>query len=120
MTNETDKPRREDIETDDTKTSATDSRTPAAVEIPIDGTLDLHTFRPRELKTLLPEYFDACRSRGITEVRVVHGKGTGALRRTVHSLLDRLPGVRCYRAGGPGRGDWGATLVELEPSKSAQ
>ena len=88
---------------------------PEAVEVPIDGTLDLHTFQPRELKTLLPDYFQACRDRGIYDVRVVHGKGTGALRRSVHALLDRIEGIESYRLGGMGEGSWGATLVVLKP-----
>ena len=87
---------------------------PEAVEVPIDGTLDLHTFQPRELKTLLPDYFQACRDRGIYDVRVVHGKGTGALRRSVHALLDRMEGIESYRLGGMGEGSWGATLVVLK------
>ena len=77
--------------------------------------LDLHTFQPRELKTLLPDYFQACRDRGIHNVRVVHGKGTGALRRSVHALLDRMEGIESYRLGGMGEGSWGATLVVLKP-----
>ena len=87
---------------------------PEAVEVPIDGTLDLHTFQPRELKTLLPDYFQACRDRGIYNVRVVHGKGTGALRRSVHALLDRMEGIESYRLGGMREGSWGATLVVLK------
>ena len=60
------------------------------VKLPIDGTLDLHTFRPGEVKDLLPEYLALCREKGIHEVRIVHGKGTGALRETVHSILKRM------------------------------
>jgi DNA-nicking Smr family endonuclease len=88
------------------------------IEILIDGTLDLHTFRPREVKTLVPEYLEACRERGILQVRIVHGKGTGALRRTVHAILEQLPQVISFRLGGTGGGGWGATLVFLEPQKS--
>lgn len=85
------------------------------VQIPIDGTLDLHTFHPREVKELLPEYLAECRSRGILQVRVVHGKGTGSLRRTVHALLSRLPEVAHFELAGMGAGSWGATLVQLHP-----
>ncbi|HYV84711.1 MAG TPA: Smr/MutS family protein [Patescibacteria group bacterium] len=88
------------------------------VAIPIDGTLDLHSFRPREVEPLLIDYFDACRERGILEVRVVHGKGTGALRRTVHAILDRLPGVASWRPADETGGGWGATLVILLPLAS--
>ena len=86
-----------------------------AVEVPIDGTLDLHTFQPRDLKGLLPDYLDACRRAGILQARVIHGKGTGQLRRSVHAILGRLPQVEAFRLAGDGGGGWGATLVWLVP-----
>jgi DNA-nicking Smr family endonuclease len=85
------------------------------VELPIDGTLDLHAFLPREIKDLLPEYLGACRKRGILDVRLIHGKGRGALRETVHSVLRRLPGVASFRLEGGEAGGWGVTLVRLRP-----
>lgn len=84
-----------------------------AVPLPVDGMLDLHTFSPREVKGLVADYLQACRERGILEVRIVHGKGTGQLRRTVHAVLDRLDFVASYRPAGEDRGGWGATLVTL-------
>ncbi|MDB4474320.1 Smr/MutS family protein, partial [Opitutaceae bacterium] len=69
------------------------------VEFPITGELDLHTFRPSDLGELIPAYLDAARAKGIREVRIIHGKGTGTLRTTVHTLLDRLPGIAGYRLG---------------------
>jgi len=87
----------------------------APIALPIDGTLDLHTFQPREVGTLVPEYLAACRSRGILQVRIVHGKGTGALRGTVHALLSRLPEVESFRTAQEDAGGWGATLVDLRP-----
>ncbi len=80
--------------------------------IPIDGTLDLHTFHPRDVGELVPDYLAECRSKGILQVRIIHGKGTGALRETVHAVLERMPEVTSYRLAGD-RSGWGATIVEL-------
>jgi DNA-nicking Smr family endonuclease len=87
---------------------------PDPVELPIDGTLDLHAFHPREVKDVVADYLDACGERGILEVRIVHGKGTGALRETVHAALRRREDVVSFRLAGEGRGEWGATLVRLK------
>jgi len=83
------------------------------VELPIDGVLDLHTFQPREVKELVPNYLAECRQREILEVRIIHGKGKGVLRDIVHSCLDKLGYVKNYRLAGHGSGGWGATAVDL-------
>lgn len=85
------------------------------IEHPISDELDLHTFRPNEIGSLIPEYLRECRMRGLLTVRIVHGKGTGTLREGVHRLLDRLPEVIRYRQGDETSGGWGATWVTLAP-----
>jgi dsDNA-specific endonuclease/ATPase MutS2 len=81
--------------------------------MPITGELDLHTFRPGDLGELIPEYLRECAARGIREVRIVHGKGTGTLRTTVHALLKRSPLVASFRSGDETSGSWGATIATL-------
>ena len=88
------------------------------VQIPIDGTLDLHTFQPRDVKELVPEYLAACRERGILHVRIIHGKGTGTLLRTVHAILSRMLEVESFKLADESGGGWGATLVRLRGPES--
>jgi len=85
---------------------------PEPVELPIDGTLDLHTFSPRDVKDLVPEYLRECRRRRIFSARIIHGKGIGALRETVHAVLKDLPEVESFHLAGDSS-SWGATVVEL-------
>jgi DNA-nicking Smr family endonuclease len=81
--------------------------------LPIDGTLDLHAFRPEDAADLVADWLDACAEAGLRDVRVVHGKGTGTLRRTVDAALRRHPLVLSFRTAGEDAGGWGATLVTL-------
>ena len=83
------------------------------LDLPIDGTLDLHTFRPEEVKNVVTDYLAACREQGILEVRIIHGKGIGTLREIVHAALSRMPEVDSYRLADETGGSWGATIVVL-------
>ena len=83
------------------------------IRIPITGELDLHTFRPQEIASLLEEYLAECAKQGLHEVRIIHGKGTGTLRETVHAWLRRSPRVGHFRLGDERSGSWGATVVAL-------
>ncbi len=85
------------------------------VKIPIDGVLDLHAFSPKDVKGLVPEYLRECRSQGIHHIRIIHGKGTGTLRKIVHSILEKGPNVIAFRTAHYGGGGWGATEVDLRP-----
>jgi len=84
------------------------------VKIPIKDTLDLHTFKPKEMPELLIDYFSACIDADIYSVRIVHGKGRGILKRRVQGLLKKNPMVKSFSNATPEAGGWGATLVELK------
>ncbi len=90
------------------------------LEYPLNGVLDLHTFHPSEVKSLVPEYLEACREKGIYQVRIIHGKGTGTLRRIVHSILEKHPAVISYWHESGSGGSWGATIVRLKKKNSIQ
>ena len=83
------------------------------VQEPINGVLDLHNFSPKDLKCLIPDYLEECSKINIFQIRIIHGKGTGNLRRTVHSILEKLPQVADFKLAGEDAGGWGATLVHL-------
>ena len=83
------------------------------IKIPINGILDLHTFKPSEVKDLLIDYLEECRTREILQVRIIHGKGMGTLRQIVRSTLNKLPYVEAFRNAEEDAGGWGAVIVEL-------
>ena len=85
-----------------------------AVEIPIDGVLDLHTFSPKDLPNLLDDYIEACLERGIYQVRIIHGKGKGILRDRVRAILSRHAMVEGFSEAPMEAGGWGATLAQLK------
>jgi DNA-nicking Smr family endonuclease len=89
------------------------------VEIPIDGVIDLHTFASRDAADVVEEYLTVCSQKGIQEVKVIHGKGKGVLRRTVESLLKRHPLVMSFKQDS-GPSGWGATMVFLKPSGESE
>jgi DNA-nicking Smr family endonuclease len=101
----------------DVKVGAEKVEESGPVEIPVDGVLDLHTFDPRDVEDLLPHYLSVCREKGILQVRVIHGKGTGVLRERIRSILARLPEVNSFRTAGEDSGGWGATMVILKPGR---
>ena len=84
------------------------------VEFPITDELDLHVFRPKEIKDIVPDYLEACQEKGILTVRVIHGKGIGNLRRTVQSILKKLEIVETHTPASAQMGGWGATMVRLK------
>jgi DNA-nicking Smr family endonuclease len=88
------------------------------IDYPIDGILDLHHFDPKEVKELVPEYLRECLARGILDIRIIHGKGIGEMRRMVHTLLERSELVESFRLDSQSPSSWGATLVRLKKGTS--
>jgi dsDNA-specific endonuclease/ATPase MutS2 len=84
------------------------------IQFPIEDSIDLHTFRPNEVKELLNDYLEAASEKGFEEVRIIHGKGTGTLRRIVHAVLGSHPLVISFREASPKAGGWGATIAVLK------
>ncbi|KRP37029.1 MAG: DNA mismatch repair protein MutS [Opitutaceae bacterium BACL24 MAG-120322-bin51] len=87
---------------------------PDPIEFEISDELDLHTFRPSEVAELVPDYIELCLEKGITRVRIIHGKGIGTLRTTVHKILERDPRVDRFELAGATEGGWGATIAWLQ------
>jgi DNA-nicking Smr family endonuclease len=92
------------------------------VRLPIEDVLDLHTFVPKEIASVVEEYLWQCRQVGIPEVRLIHGKGTGTQRAIVRQILMNHPDVLSFTDAPPQAGGWGATIVRLhitaEPDSS--
>ena len=87
----------------------------AEIEIPITDTLDLHPFRPKEIRDVTREYLEAARDRGFRQVRLIHGRGIGVQRENVQKLLKTLDFVEAFHDADPSGGGWGSTVVLLAP-----
>jgi DNA-nicking Smr family endonuclease len=85
------------------------------VEVPVEEEIDLHSFPPSETASVVEEYLAVAAARGFREVRIVHGRGIGAQRRTVRTVLSRSPLVLEFRDAAPAGGGWGATVAVLRP-----
>ena len=83
------------------------------VVLPIEDSLDLHTFVPRDIPDIVGEYLAECARLGLGEVRLIHGRGTGTQRAIVRSLLASHPLVQEFFDAPPERGGWGATVIRL-------
>jgi DNA mismatch repair protein MutS2 len=76
--------------------------------------IDLHGRRVEEAVALLEKFMDDALVAGLGFVRIVHGHGTGALRRGIHDYLKRSPIVKGYRHGAPNEGGGSVTIAELK------
>jgi DNA-nicking Smr family endonuclease len=83
------------------------------VRVPIEDALDLHSFVPRDVPSVVAEYLEAAHARGFREVRLIHGRGIGVQRAIVQSLLRGHPLVAGFVDAPEDRGGKGATIVSL-------
>ena len=91
-----------------------DSPFGAPVVVPIEDSIDLHAFAPKDIPGVVGEYLAQCARAGIYEVRIVHGRGTGVQRRIVQSILAKHPLVASFKDAPAEAGGWGATAVWLK------
>lgn len=85
------------------------------IHIPITDVFDLHSVPPREVKIAVEAYLDAAREKGLTALRIIHGRGIGVQREIVRSVLVRTPYVLHFGDAPAEAGGWGATVVTLAP-----
>jgi DNA-nicking Smr family endonuclease len=83
------------------------------VVLPLQDSIDLHPFAPKDIPSVVEEYLEQCIQAGLTEVRIIHGRGVGVQRNIVRSLLEKHPGVDSFQDAPPEAGGWGATWVVL-------
>ncbi len=84
------------------------------VRVPIEDSLDLHAFAPRDIPSVVEAYLEAAAGAGFHELRIIHGRGKGVQKEIVRQVLAGHPGVEADAEAPPERGGWGATLVWLK------
>ena len=87
------------------------------VRVPVEDSIDLHSFSPRDIPSVVESYLEAASEAGFQEVRLIHGRGKGVQKEVVRRVLSQHPRVTEYREAPPERGGWGATIVWLAPSR---
>ena len=84
------------------------------IVLPIEDSIDLHAFRPKDVPGVVEEYLDQCSQAAFKEVRIIHGRGTGVQRNIVRSILQKHPLVLSFQDAPPEAGGWGATIAYLK------
>jgi DNA-nicking Smr family endonuclease len=84
------------------------------VVLPLEDSIDLHPFQPKDIPSVVEEYLRQCLEAGILEVRLIHGKGKGVQRNIVRSVLEKHPAVASFHDAPVEAGSWGATVVILQ------
>ncbi|MCD8535385.1 MAG: Smr/MutS family protein [Verrucomicrobia bacterium] len=88
--------------------------------IPVGPELDLHSFPPRHVAGVVAAWIEECHEIGIHRLRIIHGKGMGNLRRTVHHVLAQCALIESYQPASEAEGSWGATIayIRIKPEAS--
>ena len=84
------------------------------VVLPIEDSIDLHAFAPKDIPSVVESYLEAARAAGFAEVRVIHGRGKGVQKERVRQVLGRSEHVRHFEEATPDRGGFGATVAQLK------
>ncbi len=87
------------------------------MELPVEDSIDLHSFPPRDVVRVVEDYLDAAYDKGFREVRLIHGRGIGVQRERVRSLLSKHEKVVEFHDAPPDSGGWGATVVHFESNQ---
>ncbi len=96
-----------------------DNEIPDCVEVPIEDSIDLHAFAPRDVPDVVRSYLEAAHEAGFREVRLIHGRGIGVQRQRVRAALAEHPLVTRFGDAPPERGGFGATIAWLVPAGNA-
>jgi DNA-nicking Smr family endonuclease len=89
---------------------------PEPVEIEITDSLDLHSFRPQDIRAVVEAYLAEAHKKGFTIVRIIHGKGVSVQREIVRKVLSETDFVESFKNAPEFSGSWGATIVKLHHS----
>jgi DNA-nicking Smr family endonuclease len=92
----------------------TDSPFRDPVEIPLQDSIDLHPFQPKDIPSVVEEYLEQCKQAGLRELRIIHGKGAGVQRNVIRSILQKHPAVESFHDAPLDAGSWGTTIVILK------
>jgi dsDNA-specific endonuclease/ATPase MutS2 len=90
-----------------------DNPFPETIVIPIEESIDLHLFLPREIRDVVEGYIEAAIEKRFREVRLIHGRGKGIQRNRVQQILASHPGVERFTDAPAHQGGWGATIAWL-------
>jgi hypothetical protein len=83
------------------------------VALPIEDSIDLHPFSPRDVPKVVADFLEEAHRQGFREVRLIHGRGIGVQREAVRKVLANSRLVEEFRDAPAGRGGWGATVAQL-------